>query len=267
MTRSVEAALCRIRLTTLIALVLLTLLAWAWLFAGAGMGMDMVASLLPQAPLGGGMPMGGEAMMPGWTFGRLALTFSMWWIMMVAMMLPSAAPTILLFARASAAQGQAPGLSIECFLSGYLLAWAGFSLLATLLQFALDAGGLLLPALMAVHGKWALAGLLVLAGLYQLTPFKNACLSHCRNPAQFLSRHYRPGLGGALRMGLVHGAFCVGCCWPLMLLLFIGGVMNMVWILLLTLLVAGEKLLPFGQRLSIVMGALCILGGSLIATA
>ncbi|MCB2061159.1 MAG: DUF2182 domain-containing protein, partial [Novosphingobium sp.] len=224
MDSGLEAVLRRHRAVSIAALVLLTLLAWVWLLAGAGMGMDPLVSLSPFPA--------GEASMPGmamdrgmgavmepamaWSATRFALTFSMWWIMMVAMMLPSAAPTILLYARA-AVQGQAQVRpATESFLAGYLAAWGAFSLAATVLQLLLERAGLLAPMLMASESRWLSAAILILAGLYQLSPLKDVCLRHCRNPAQFLSRHYRPGWTGALRMGVLHGTWCVGCCWLLM---------------------------------------------------
>ena len=118
---------------------------------------------------------------------------------------------------------------------------------------------------MDASGHWLAAALLIAAGLYQLSPLKEACLRHCRNPAQFLSRHYRPGPTGAFRLGVYHGAYCVGCCWLLMALLFVGGVMNLAWIALLTLLVAAEKLLPGGRWIALVTGAAFIAWGVLLA--
>jgi predicted metal-binding membrane protein len=271
MNSAVEAALGRHRTISIAALALLTLLAWIWLFAGAGMGMEPLVSLLPlsggEAPMSSGMSMDGSmdgAMQaaPAWSAAFFALTFSMWWIMMVAMMLPSAAPMILLYGRV-AVQGEVQARpTTASFLAGYLLAWGAFSLLATVLQLLLERTGLLAPMLMASQSRWLSAAILFAAGAYQLSPLKNVCLRHCRNPAQFLSRHYRPGAGGALRMGLLHGAYCVGCCWLLMALLFVGGVMNLAWIALLTLMVAAEKILPFGRAIPLVTGLACLVWGA-----
>ncbi|MES2698569.1 MAG: DUF2182 domain-containing protein [Pseudomonadota bacterium] len=265
MTRGVEAALRRHRLIAIAALAILSLLGWAWLITGAGMGMDLLVSLSPPSPPAPAMGMGGEMQMSNWSVGHLAMVFSMWWVMMVAMMLPSAAPTILLFAINPASRLPASKHATACFLAGYLLAWAGFSLLAAVLQVYLEMAGYLVPGQTAIEGRWYWAAILAFAGIYQLTPLKSACLSHCRNPASFLSRHYRPGAGGALRMGVFHGSFCVGCCWLLMLLLFVFGVMNLAWIALLTLLVAGEKLLPFGHLLAKASGAGFLAAAILIA--
>ncbi len=235
MTGAAEAILRRQRGVTIAGLLVVTALAWAWLVLGAGMGMEMA-----------------------WTAERVLLTLAMWWVMMVAMMVPAAAPVVLLYAKA------APQPHSLAFLAGYLLCWLAFSIGAVALQLALEEAGRLAPMEMAVTSRWLAGGLLIAAGLYQFTPFKGACLSHCRNPAQWLSRHYRKGAGGALRMGLNHGAFCVGCCWMLMLLLFVVGVMNLAWVAVLAVLVAAEKLLPRGEWIARVGGAAFILWGAAI---
>ncbi len=262
MTAALEAALRRHRIASLIALAALTALAWAWLLSGAGMGLAPAAG--PAMP---GMDMPGMAMAPepGWTPGRFALTFAMWATMMVAMMLPSAAPTILLYARAAKHGSATARPPTESFLAGYLLAWTGFSLVASALQMALDRARLLLPETIALDDARLAGALLIAAGLYQLSPLKNACLSRCRNPAQFLAQHYRPGAAGALRMGLIHGAYCVGCCWLLMALLLVGGAMNLAWIAALTVLVAAEKLLPRGRWVALGAGVLSLSAGLLVS--
>lgn len=187
--------------------------------------------------------MAGGALEP-WTAADGAATFLMWAVMMVAMMVPSAAPAILLFtgmhARASTADGAARGFA---FTAGYLVAWTGFSTLATLLQWALSRAALLSPMMMSTS-RWLGAGILAAAAAYQVLPLKEACLRHCRAPAHFLAEHYRPGRLGALRMGLEHGLYCVGCCWLLMTLLFVGGVMNLLWIALISGFVLLEKIAP-----------------------
>ena len=186
---------------------------------------------------GAGMPdMNVPAMRP--PFAALAL---MWWVMMAAMMLPSAAPAVLLYARVREMRSRDADIAQSwVFLTGYLAIWLLFSLAAAALQQQV-AG----PA-MAVQSRVLQAIVLIAAGLYQLSPLKAACLGECRAPAQFLSRHWRPGATGAVRLGVMHGAYCVGCCWLLMALLFVGGVMNVAWIVALTLIVAAEKLLPGG---------------------
>lgn len=256
--------LARHRLLSLTALGVLVLIAWGWLLTGAGMGMPPGATLGPAGLADDGL----AAMMPGsgpWTGAQFAVTLAMWWAMMVAMMLPSAAPTILLHARAVSHRDASARPATGAFLLGYLLVWGLFSLLATMAQWRLGLAALLSPMVMATASRWLAATILILAGLYQLSPWKDACLRQCRSPARFLSRHYRPGRAGALHMGALHGVLCVGCCWMLMALLFVGGIMNIVWIALLTLLVAAEKLLPGGRIVAWVAGAGCIAGGLWIA--
>lgn len=244
--------LLRVRLVTVAALACLLLLAWAWLVAGAGMTMDPLVSL---APLGAHEdPHPAAAMAATWSPVRLGQTAAMWWVMMVAMMLPSAAPVILLYVSATAHPGALARYAAESFLGGYLAAWGAFSLGIATLQLLLESAYLLDPTLMASASPWFSAALLFTAGLYQLSPFMDRCLIHCRNPAQFLSREFRIGRACAFRMGVLHGRFCIGCCWPLMALLFVGGVMNLAWIALLTCVVAAEKLLPSGRYIAVVLG-------------
>ena len=263
MASPLGAALRRERLATALALALLTVLAWAWLAHGAGMGMAPRAAFDPfphtKPPMA--MPP------PTWTAAGFLLAASMWWVMMVAMMLPAAAPVILLNAAAAPREGPASQVRSGWFLGGYLAVWGAFSLVAAALQYALERSGALDQMTLGSGARWFSAAVLVAAGIYQLSPLKGACLSQCRNPAQFLSRHYRPGGAGAFAMGARHGAFCVGCCWLLMALLFVGGVMNLAWIALLTLLVAAEKLLPGGRRVALATGALCLAWGAATAFA
>lgn len=186
-------------------------------------------------------------MMAGtWNATYFGLMFLMWTLMMAGMMLPSAAPTILLYGAIVRKNSENAVLRrIYAFAAGYLLAWVGFSLLATLLQWALSAAALLSP-MMVSTSPWLSGVILIGAGLYQWTPQKRACLAHCRAPVQFIAHHWRPGVAGALRTGWMHGAFCLGCCWALMLLLFFGGVMSLAWISAITLAVLLEKFAPFG---------------------
>ena len=266
MRKRLEWALARPRALSIIALTVLVLLAWAWLLTGAGMGVGA-------DPAGhGGMRMDGmaDSVLPMGEkaedgVAHAALTFAMWWVMMMAMMLPSASPMILLHARVAPRGVDAVRPANESFLLGYLLVWGAFSLAATMFQLLLGRVGLLHSGEMALSGRVYSAGVLVAAGIYQLTPLKNACLRQCRNPARFLSLHYRPGQWGALRMGILHGAYCVGCCWLLMALLFVGGVMNLGWIALLSLLAAAEKLLPWGRVVGLSVGVAFIMwGGTLL---
>lgn len=243
------------RLLILFCLALLTLLAWAylWLLADRMDRGDMSLMGMSSMPAGSamltgkGMPM--DAVMPmAWTAETFWLMALMWWVMMVGMMIPSALPTILLHARVqrhhrpNAAEASRLGL---LFAAGYIVTWAIFSLGATTAQWALTEAELLAPMSMSV-GATAGAVLFLLAGMYQVSPLKNACLRHCRSPAEFLSTHYRPGGIGAFSTGAHHGLYCVGCCWLLMLLLFAGGVMNLLWVFALAVFVLVEKLLPYG---------------------
>lgn len=272
MAAAVDAMLARHRVVAVTMLAVLTLLAWAWLATGAGTGMApglSVPALVPPpaAPSMDSMGMPIVEQQEWWPAGRFLLTFAMWWVMMVAMMLPSATPTILLYARTATAGRITAAPATGSFLGGYLTVWGLFSLAAAMLQMLLGRAGLMAGMDMVSVSRPFSATLLIAAGIYQLSPFKDVCLSHCRNPAQFLTRHYRPGRAGAWRMGMIHGAFCAGCCWLLMALLFVGGVMNLAWIAVLTLLVAAEKLLPGGRRIALAGGVLCLAWGGWIALA
>lgn len=186
-------------------------------------------------------------------FGPLVV---MWWLMMIAMMLPSATPAILLYSRVRSIRGQDPAIAQAwTFLAGYLAVWLLFSIVAAFAQM-LSTG-----ASMALHNRLAESAVLIAAGIYQLSPMKSVCISQCRSPAEFLSRHWRPGSTGAFQLGVMHGAYCVGCCWTLMALLFVGGIMNLLWIGALTLLVAAEKLLPAAQIVRRVSAACLLIGG------
>lgn len=260
MTEPLRSLLSRHLIVTVAGLVILVVLAWTWLVMGAGM--EMNAGRAHSGQHMDGMHGSAMAMAMGsaeWTAARLTLTFAMWWVMMVAMMLPSAAAVILLYDRAAAGQGVRPATGQ--FLAGYLAVWALFAAAATALHSGLERSGLLSGEWMRSQSAWLTAALLILAGVYQLSPAKAACLKHCQSPAQFISRYYREGQLGAARMGAIHGAFCVGCCWSLMALLFVGGVMNLAWIAALTVLVAAEKLLPIGRAIPTVTGAALILAG------
>jgi predicted metal-binding membrane protein len=179
---------------------------------------------------------------PGTELGSLGWYLGLWVTMMAAMMLPSAAPTALLFGHVSEARG------IVFFLSGYLAAWTTYGLVA----FGLDRAARSFASDFLAwneHGAVVAGGVIVAAGAYQLTPLKRACLRHCQSPLHYLRRHWREGAGGALRMGLGHGLFCVGCCSGLMLILFALGAMSLLWMTLVAALIFAEKVLPFGARL------------------
>ena len=199
-----------------------------------------------------------------WTATEFGLRLSMWAAMMVAMMVPTAAPMTLLYAavaRKAAAQHN-PLAPTFVFVAGYIAMWTIFSIVATVAQHALDQAALLSP-MMASNSALFGAALLIAAGVYQLTPLKNACLRNCRAPAHFMSRYWRTGNLGAFRMGLTLGAYCVGCCWILMGLLFVGGVMNLLWIAAIAIFVLLEKTSPFGDVSGRFAGAAMIVVGAL----
>lgn len=214
--------------------------------------------------IGAGGPMSLVQIRP-WTALDFLLMFLMWGIMMVGMMVPTAAPMTLLYAgMARKAAGQSTPLApVAVFVSGYVVMWSLFSIGATLAQWGLESAALLSPMMVTTSPKLG-AGLLIAAGLYQLTPVKEACLEHCRSPAHFIARHWRSGPGGAFRLGLRHGAYCLGCCWVLMLLLFVGGVMNLLWIAGLAVFVLLEKVLPLGALGGKLAGGFLILAGLLL---
>jgi predicted metal-binding membrane protein len=257
---SLETMLRRDRMVLVAGLVVVLGMAWGWLATGAGMEMSAV-----QMTAMAGMD--GWLMRPAvWTLPYAALIFAMWWVMMVAMMLPSAAPMLLLFARVNREDKEAgaPLVPIALFAAGYLLVWGGFCAVATALQWGLESARLLSPMLV-ITNKWLGAGIMIAAGLSQFTPLKAICLRHCRTPLGFLLGSWRSGRLGALRMGLEHGAFCLGCCWFLMALLFFGGVMNLYWIAGLAVFVLLEKTVPLGHWLGRLAGAVLAAWGGALA--
>jgi predicted metal-binding membrane protein len=244
-----EAALHQDRAPAAVLLLLVPVVSWTWIVV---MARDMYG------------PMTGASawmMTLRWDVPHLLLLWAMWAVMMTGMMLPSASPLVLLYgvmARRSARPGA--GRRIYALAAGYLAMWAVFSLGATALQRGLAALLLVSPMMEATSSRLG-AVLLLVAGVYQLTPMKHACLRTCRSPLGFLMSRWRSGTAGAFRMGLEHGAYCVGCCWALMLLLFAGGVMNLIVIVALTALVALEKLTPLGQHGVRASGGLLIAAG------
>lgn len=235
---ALDALLRRDRLLVLAGITGVTLLAWLWL---APMALDMKGAMDGPA----------RWMMDArWDLSYALLMLAMWAAMMIGMMLPSAAPTLLLYAAVVRRSAQPPAGSARCvsaFALGYVFAWTAYSLAATALQWQLARAVLLTPMMASAVPRFS-GALLILAGAFQLSPWKRACLGACRAPAAFIAQHWRPGAKGALRMGLAHGALCVGCCWALMLLLFVGGVMSLGWIAALSAFVLIEKLLPLGER-------------------
>lgn len=221
-----------------LCLAALSALAWWWLWRGGLMG-----AAPDQTMVMDGMAMEGMMMPVPWSAGYIAAAFAMWAIMMVAMMLPSVAPMILLHAAFSKRNGLGTAAT-SAFAASYLAVWVLSSLVAALAQAALADAGLVGQMTLRLGTAPLAAGLLAAAGLYQLTPLKRRCLAACQAPVSFLMRHWRPGIGGGVAMGLRHGLYCLGCCWVLMALLFVGGVMNLAWVAVLALIVLGEKCLP-----------------------
>jgi len=240
-----ETALRRDRGTLLIVLVAIPLAAWTWI---ALMARDMYGSM--QGP-------SAWMMSTEWDWPRVVLLWAMWAVMMIAMMLPTAAPLILLYASAMRgnADVQAPARRVYALAAGYVFVWTLFSVAATALQRGL-ARGLVLTPMMEPATPLAGAAILAIAGVYQLTPLKRACLRACRSPLGFMMQRWRDGAAAAFRLGVEHGTHCLGCCWALMLILFAGGVMNLVVIFALTAWVLVEKLAPFGDRTATASGVL-----------
>jgi predicted metal-binding membrane protein len=260
---AIEAVLRHDRAIVAGALFLLAGLAWAymlWLAADMDMGgMDMSGFRM--------IPAGMALMMPtraSWNATEFAFVFAMWAVMMVGMMTPSATPMILIYARVGrqAAQQGKPFVASSWFASGYLIAWIGFALVATFGHWALERGNWLTPEMAVASG--VLSGtVLIAAGLYQWTPLKDTCLRQCRAPLQFIQHHggFRPDAFGSLALGARHGAYCIGCCWVLMAILFVGGVMNVLWIAAVTIFVFVEKTVPVGRVISRVIGVGFFAGG------
>jgi predicted metal-binding membrane protein len=268
-----EAVFRRDRAVVIGVLGIVVLASWTYLLARAGMGMSAwemssLGSALGRAksmPAPMGEAMSAMAMPARWDLEYAAMMVSMWWLMMIAMMVPSAAPMILLYAAVARRQrekGSDVLLPTGLFAWGYIAVWGFFSVIAAALQWGFEAAGILSPMMMTPTSLLFAAAILVAAGLYQLTPAKQACLSHCRGPIQFLMSHWRPGRWGAVRMGAVHGLYCLGCCWALMALLFVGGVMNLYWIGGLAIIILLEKTIPAGDMLGKVTGGLLMLWGS-----
>jgi len=216
----------------------------------------------------GGMDMSGFRTIPtgmGWMapvtapWGTIefAFVFAMWAVMMIGMMTPSAAPMILIYARVARQAGQQgkPFAPSGWLAGGYLLVWIGFALVASCVQWAMERGALLTTMMAAASSVFG--GIVLIAvGLYQWTPLKNACLRYCQSPLLFISRYggFCPDARGSLVLGIRHGAVCVGCCWALMALLFVGGVMNVLWIAAITILVLAEKVIPAGRAIARIAG-------------
>jgi predicted metal-binding membrane protein len=261
---ALEAVLRRDRLLIAGALGAIAALAWGyvlWLAADMDMGgMDMTGFRMIPAGLGLMAPADAP-----WGVIEFAFVFVMWAVMMVGMMAPSVAPMILMYARVGR-QGSVKGKPLVAtgwFAGGYFLSWIAFSLAATLAQWLIERAALL-DSRMASASNVLGGMVLIAAGIYQWSPLKDICLAQCQSPIGFLMRYggFRSDVQGCLLMGLRHGAYCIGCCWALMALLFVGGVMNVLWIALLALLVLLEKLAPFGRWIAHAAGVMCVAAGA-----
>jgi predicted metal-binding membrane protein len=265
---SLETAQRRER--TLVAGTIVLLIGLSAIYTFAGVGMEMSALEMTIVGDMGGMAMGATggmemAALGAWSAAKFVLIFLMWWVMMIAMMLPSAAPTVLLYtALLKRGDPEAPTpLPANIFMASYFLVWAGFSVAAMAAQWGLEAAGIVSSSMLMLFSGTVGALVLIAAGAYQFSPLKNQCLTHCRTPADFIAHYHRPGIWGAVRIGVIHGAFCLGCCFGLMALLFVGGIMNLFWIICLAALVAVEKLSRRGRLIGRLVGAGLIVSGML----
>jgi len=256
------ATLRRDRRVTMAALLGVATLAWGYLAWIAAQMSAADGAAMPDMP---GMDM--SAMAPAlqtWTPVHFLFVLAMWTVMMIGMMTPSVAPMVLIYqqvARHSAARGHAFAPA-GWFAAGYLLAWTAFSLFASLSQWGLESLALLTP-MMASASRMFGGALLIAAGVYQWLPAKEACLTQCRAPLSFIQQHggFQASARGSVRLGWQHGLYCIGCCWALMALLFVGGVMNLLWVAILMLVVLAEKLMPGGRILARIAGLVAIAAG------
>ena len=296
--QATDAALVQLlkrdRVVIVAALAVLTVLAWAYVvslsaqmamptalsaaeisaaavqssdIAGMDMGIDAPASDGMAGMNTGGTGGPFAPAFGAWAPADFAFMFAMWSVMMVGMMTPSVAPTVLLYAAVGrkAAESGAPLASTGWFFAGYLAVWIAFSALATFAQWALTSLALLTP-MMATASTVFGGVLLVAVGLYQWTPLKNTCLRACQAPLDFLMAHggFRVEPFGAVRLGVAHGTYCLGCCFALMALLFVSGIMNLLWIAGLTILILLEKVVPAGRLIPRISGALIGAAGILL---
>jgi predicted metal-binding membrane protein len=259
-----EFVLRRDRIIVIIALAILTALAWGyvlWLAADMDMGgMDMTGFRMIPAGIGIMAP----AVAP-WHWFEFAAVFAMWAVMMIGMMTPSAAPMVLIYTRIGrqAVAQEKPFAAAGWFVAGYLLVWTGFSFTATAAQWALERAALLDPTMTSVSKVFG-AMVLIGAGVYQWTSLKDICLKNCQSPLAFILQHggFRRDACSSLLLGLRHGGYCVGCCWALMALLFVGGLMNVLWIAAIAIFVLVEKVVPVGPLISRIAGAGFIIAGA-----
>ena len=265
---AVESFVQRDKIITIIAIAILVGATFTYTVLGVGMNMSAIQMTpgLGQSQMS--MPnmsaMKNMAATPAvWSFNYSVLMFFMWWTMMIAMMLPSASPMILLYTALIRRTKKAKSIirQVTSFICGYLLAWAAFSLFAAALQSQLELRDWMSPMMMEATNIYLAAGILIAAGVYQLTPLKTVCLEQCRPPASLLANYKNTWVNSPLRIGLVHGFYCVGCCWFLMGLLFFGGIMNLYWIVGLIIFVAIEKLHEKGIIFGKILGGGAIVSG------
>jgi predicted metal-binding membrane protein len=255
-----------------ISLAVLTLIAWSLtIYQAARMSMPMgiaVRGGMAGMDMDGmaGMAMGGMAG-GGWSLSNAVIFVAVWTVMMAAMMLPAAASMIFMFAAAQARRERDVAVPTWIFVASYILVWAAAGVLVyVLVEIGSELATGLAPAERSKWGPIALGITVAAAGLYQFTPIKRVCLSHCRSPLAFVALHWREGRSGALKMGLIHGAYCFGCCWALFAVLVAAGVMSMAWMLLLALVVFAEKMLPLGHRTGAATGIALIALGIVVAS-
>ena len=247
-----------------VAVGLVVLLAGLYTFLGVGMNMTALEMTRVARPIGAPMMMGTQ---PFWTAEYFVLIFFMWWMMMIAMMTPSAAPMLLLYTalKRMGPEKETTVLLSLLFLSGYLVTWAIFSAIAAGLQFGAQIWDLSSGPMMSINSRTFASVVVIAAGLYQLSDFKESCLRHCQSPAHFLAEHRHLGPRGAFRTGATHGVYCLGCCWALMTLLFVGGIMNLYWIVGIAVYVLIEKRVPRGRvfvrsaGLGLILFGVCLL--------
>jgi predicted metal-binding membrane protein len=258
---ALEALLRRDRVVVGAGLAALIVAAWLYLLYLASAMSDMAMPDMATMP---GMAMTMPAL-HAWSWVEVGALAVMWGVMMIAMMTPAAAPMILVFStihRRRTAEGR-PAVPTAIFVLGYLVVWTIYSVVAALAQAGLHAAALLSPAMAATSPLLA-GGLLVAAGVFQWTPLKRACLAACRSPLSFLMTGWREGRGGAFVMGLRHGLYCLGCCWALMALLFVAGVMNLLWVASIAVAVLIEKVVPHGDLVGRLTGVVFVAAGVLL---
>jgi predicted metal-binding membrane protein len=258
-----------VRLGILAALVALTAAAW-WLTIHHALSMNMPMGIAVRSGVAAdgmaGMAMSVMTGAAGGSFAGAVVFVALWIVMMAAMMLPAAAPMVLVFASAQARRQDHVAVPTWIFIGGYLVVWAAAGLLVyVLVQLGSELATMLTPVERSRWAPIALGSTLVAAGFYQFTPIKNVCLSHCRSPLAFFAQYWRAGRVGALAMGLRHGGYCLGCCWALFAVMVAAGIMSLAWMLLLTLVVFIEKALPQGRRAVPAIGIALILLGIVVA--